>query len=42
MIYEDKTIPEWAQAEHMEMIVPMEELSRYGEGTNMGIRRRIL
>ena len=38
MIYEDKTIPEWAQAEHMEMIVPMEKLSRYGEGTNMGIR----
>ena len=29
MIYEANIIPEW---------VPMEELSRYGEGTNMGIR----
>ena len=37
MIYEERTIPEWAQAEHMEMIVPMEELNRYGEG-NLGIR----
>jgi hypothetical protein len=38
MIYEEKIIPEWAQAERMEMIVPMEELGKYGDGTHRGIR----
>lgn len=38
MIYEERIIPEWAQAEHMEMIVPMEELGKYGDGTHRGIR----
>lgn len=38
IIYEEKIIPEWAKAEHMEMSVPMEELGKYGDGTNRGIR----